>query len=48
MPRLRASQLVLVLLGLMYFITYLDRVNVSTAAAGFARDFNLNKTERCV
>jgi MFS family permease len=45
MPRLRASQLVLVLLGLMYFITYLDRVNVSTAAAGFARDFNLNKTE---
>jgi len=45
MPRLRASQLVLVLLGLMYFITYLDRVNVSTAAAGFARDFNLNRTE---
>src|SRR5580704_6202492 len=29
----------------MYFITYLDRVNVSTAAAGFARDFDLNKTQ---
>jgi MFS family permease len=45
MPRLRASRLVLVLLGLMYLITYLDRVNVSTAAAGFASDFSLNKTE---
>jgi ACS family glucarate transporter-like MFS transporter len=29
----------------MYFITYLDRVNVSTAAAGFATEFNLNKTQ---
>jgi MFS family permease len=29
----------------MYFITYLDRVNVSTAAVGFARDFGFNKTE---
>src|ERR1700678_756107 len=29
----------------MYGITYIDRVNVSTAAAGFAKDFNLNKTE---
>jgi len=42
---LRASNVVLGLLCLMYFITYLDRVNVSTAAAGFARDFNLNKTQ---
>ncbi|HXN09625.1 MAG TPA: MFS transporter [Steroidobacteraceae bacterium] len=45
MPRLRASQLVLVLLGLMYFITYLDRVNVSTAAAGFGKEFSLSRTE---
>jgi len=45
MKRLRTSQIVLGLLCLMYFITYLDRVNVSTAAAGFAKDFNLNKTE---
>ncbi|MGI9026535.1 MAG: MFS transporter [Burkholderiaceae bacterium] len=41
----RATNVVLILLCLMYFITYLDRVNVSTAAAGFAKDFNLNKTE---
>jgi MFS family permease len=41
----RASSLVLILLCAMYFITYLDRVNVSTAAAGFAADFKLSKTE---
>ena len=29
----------------MYLITYVDRVNVSTAAAGFAKDFDLNKTK---
>jgi ACS family glucarate transporter-like MFS transporter len=45
MKRLRVTHVVLVLLCLMYFITYLDRVNVSTAAAGFARDFDLNKTQ---
>ena len=45
MKLFRASNVVLVLLCLMYFITYLDRVNVSTAAAGFAKDFGLNKTE---
>src|SRR6202171_5905107 len=43
--RLRATSVVLLMLCLMYFITYLDRVNVSTAAAGFGKDFNLNKTE---
>jgi MFS transporter, ACS family, glucarate transporter len=41
----RVSQAVLLLLCLMYLITYLDRVNVSTAAAGFAVDFHLNKTQ---
>ncbi|GGC69318.1 MFS transporter [Undibacterium terreum] len=41
----RATSIVLFMLCLMYFITYLDRVNVSTAAAGFGKDFNLNKTE---
>ena len=40
----RVSQVVLLLLCLMYFITYLDRVNVSTAAAGFGKDFNLGST----
>lgn len=29
----------------MYFITYLDRVNVSTAAVGFGKAFGLSKTE---
>lgn len=33
------------LLCVMYLITYLDRVNVSTAAAGFAVDFHLDKTQ---
>src|ERR1700720_390227 len=45
MKRLRVTHVVLVLLCLMYFITYLDRVNVSTAAAGFASDFGLNKAQ---
>jgi MFS family permease len=45
MKRPRVTNVVLVLLCLMYFITYLDRVNVSTAASGFAKEFSLNKTE---
>src|ERR1700677_894541 len=45
MKRFRVTHIVLGLLCLMYFITYLDRVNVSTAAVGFAKDFNFNKTE---
>ncbi|WP_079216895.1 MFS transporter [Herbaspirillum robiniae] len=43
--RLRATTVVLFMLCMMYFITYLDRVNVSTAAAGFAKEFDLSKTE---
>lgn len=43
--RLRATSIVLLMLCLMYFITYLDRVNVSTAASGFGKEFNLSKTE---
>jgi MFS family permease len=45
MKRPRVTDIVLVLLCLMYFITYLDRVNVSSAAAGFSKDFGLNKTQ---
>ncbi len=45
MKRLRITHVVLTLLCLMYFATYLDRVNVGTAAAGFAKDFKLNSTE---
>ncbi len=41
----RASNVVLLLLCAMYFITYLDRVNVSTAAAGFGKEFGLSKTQ---
>jgi MFS transporter, ACS family, glucarate transporter len=40
-----ATSLVLVMLCIMYFITYLDRVNVSTAAAGFGREFHLSHTQ---
>jgi MFS family permease len=43
--RLRATSVVLLMLCLMYFITYLDRVNVSTAASGFGKEFNLTKTQ---
>jgi MFS family permease len=45
MKRPRVTDVVLVLLCMMYFITYLDRVNVSTAADGFSKDFGLNRTE---
>lgn len=43
--RLRPTVVVLAMLCAMYFITYLDRVNVSTAAVGFGKEFNLTKTE---
>jgi MFS transporter, ACS family, glucarate transporter len=42
---LRPTNVFLVVLALMYFLTYLDRVNVSTAAAGFGKDFELSKTQ---
>jgi MFS transporter, ACS family, glucarate transporter len=42
---LRPTNVFLVVLALMYFLTYLDRVNVSTAAAGFSKDFDLSKTQ---
>ncbi|MBN3752559.1 MFS transporter [Paraburkholderia sp. Tr-20389] len=40
-----ATSIVLLMLCIMYFITYLDRVNVSTAAAGFGKEFHLSHTE---
>ena len=43
--RLTASGNVLLLLCLMYFITYVDRVNVSTAAAAFKTDLGLSNTQ---
>ncbi|WP_323123513.1 MFS transporter [Burkholderia alba] len=41
----RPTTVVLGMLCVMYFITYLDRVNVSTAAAGFGKEFGLSHTE---
>ena len=40
-----ATRIVLVLLCLMYFITYIDRVNVSTAASAFKQEFGLSNTQ---
>jgi ACS family glucarate transporter-like MFS transporter len=48
MKRYRVSSptsIVLIMLSVMYLITYLDRVNVSTAAAGFGKEFQLSHTE---
>ena len=43
--RLSATTAVLALLCLMYGITYIDRVNVSTAASAFQRELHLNNTQ---
>jgi MFS family permease len=43
--RLRATTVVLLMLCIMYFITYLDRVNVSTTAAGFGKEFHLSRLQ---
>ena len=43
--RLSASSNVLLLLCAMYFITYVDRVNVSTAASAFKADLGLSNTQ---
>lgn len=45
-PRiLTASRIVLVLICLMYLLTYLDRVNVSTASSVFEGELHLSKTQ---
>src|SRR4051812_47077569 len=44
-PGFRPTTMVLVLLCLMYGITYIDRVNVSTAAAVFRKDLGLSNTQ---
>jgi len=41
----RATSMVLFLLCLMYLITYIDRVNISTAAIAFRKDLNLSATD---
>jgi MFS family permease len=42
---IRPTKVVLFLLCLMYGITYIDRVNVSTAAAVFRQELNLTNTQ---
>jgi sugar phosphate permease len=43
--RLKASHIVLALLCAMYFITYLDRVNIGAAAAPIKAQFHLSNTQ---
>src|SRR5262247_2496896 len=43
--RLTATETVLGLLCLMYLITYVDRVNIATAASEIRRDLNLSNTQ---
>src|SRR5438876_9117211 len=43
--RLKPTSIVLFMLCLMYAITYIDRVNVSTASAVFRKDLNLSNTQ---
>ena len=45
MRRLRPTGVVLFLLCLMYGITYIDRVNVSTAAAVFGKELHLSNAQ---
>jgi len=40
-----ATNIVLFLLCVMYLITYIDRVNISTAAAEIRKEFELNNTQ---
>jgi MFS family permease len=42
---IRATTMVLVMLCLMYGITYIDRVNVSTAAAVFRKELNISNSD---
>src|SRR5262249_19232295 len=41
----RATSIVLGLLCLMYLITYVDRVNIATAASEIRKDLNLSNTQ---
>jgi MFS family permease len=43
--RMSASSNVLLLLCVMYFITYVDRVNVATASGAFKTEFGLSNTQ---
>jgi sugar phosphate permease len=40
-----ATEIVLALLCAMYLITYVDRVNIATAASSIRRDLSLSNTQ---
>src|SRR5262245_49678402 len=42
---LSAPRIVLFLLCLMYFLTYIDRVNIATAASDIQKEFGLSKAQ---
>jgi len=42
---LKATDLVLLMICLMYFVTYIDRVNLATAASAIQKDLHLSATE---
>ena len=43
--RFKATHVVLAMLCAMYFITYIDRVNIGTAASDIQKELSLNNTE---
>ena len=43
--RLKATHVVLGMLCVMYFITYVDRVNIGTAASGIQKELHLSNTQ---
>ena len=43
--RFKATDIVLFLLCMMYFITYIDRVNIGTAAGAIQDEFNLSNVQ---
>src|SRR5437660_5002989 len=44
-PRFKATHVVLAMLCIMYFITYVDRVNIGTAASEIKKDLSLSNTQ---
>ena len=43
--RFKATHVVLAMLCIMYFITYIDRVNIGTAASEIQKELHLSNTE---
>ena len=43
--RLKAPDIVLVIICLMYLVTYIDRVNIGTAASAMQTDLGLTNTQ---